>query len=435
MQKALSLFALLMAAALAIAGIGSDMLPLDNDAIQYTKGPVNDVVSQLQERMDKGEVSLKYEGDLGYLRSTLDALNISSTSQILVFSKTSFQAHLIAPRLPRALYFNDNVAVGYVRSGDVLEVAALDPKQGVQFYTVKQDPDEPPRFERQNSCLQCHQASTLGVPGLMVRSVFPDKDGMPITRAGGFITDHSSPLRERWGGWYVTGNTGKQQHMGNQLMPGSTGDIPIPAPGSQNITDLKPFIDPGAYLTPHSDVVALMTLEHETHMVNLMIRASWETRIAMVQNDAINKAFGDPIGQIRESTAHRLDAAVDDLVGYLFFGEETVLTGPIQGDSGFTAAFEKEGPRDPKGRSLRDYDLKTRMFRYPCSFLVYSKTFDSMPPVLKERVYKKMWDVLTMRDNSPQFKHLTPDDRKAILEILLGTKDNLPDYWSRNSGY
>jgi hypothetical protein len=429
MRKPFSLLALLVAGALAVAGISSDILPLDDDAIQYTKAPVNDVVHQLQQRMDKGEVSLKYDGPMGYLRSTLDALDISTTSQILVFSKTSFQAPLIGPRLPRALYFNDNVAVGYVRSGDVLEIAALDPQQGVQFYTVKQDPAEPPKFERRDTCLQCHQAATLGIPGLMVRSVFPDKDGMPIMRAGGFITDHRSPLRERWGGWYVTGNTGKQQHMGNQLMPGSTGDIPTPTPGSQNVTDLKPFIDTGAYLTPHSDVVALMTLEHETQMVNLMIRASWETRIAMVQNDAINKAFGDPIGQVRESTAHRIAAAVDDLVDYLFFGEETVLTDQIKGDSGFTEAFEKEGPRDSKGRSLRDYDLKTRMFRYPCSFMVYSKTFDGMPPALKERVYKKMWDVLTLRDNSPKFKHLSPEDRKAILEILLQTKDNLPDYW------
>lgn len=429
MRRLFSLSILLALGALAIAEIGSDILPLDDGAIEYTKGLLDDPVSLVQQQMDSGQVSLKYEGSTGYLRSVLAALNISTTSQVLVFSKTSFQAPLISPRLPRAVYFNDNAAVGYVRSGEVLEVTSLDPKQGVQFYTVSQDPDQPAKFVRRDNCVQCHQASTLGIPGLMIRSVFPDKDGMPITSAGGFITDHRSPIKERWGGWYVTGYTGKQQHMGNQLMPGSTGEITVPPPGTQNIADLKPFIDPGAYLAPHSDVVALMTLEHQTRMINLLIRASWETRIAMVQNNAINKAFGDPIGQVRESTEHRIGAAVDDLAGYLFFGDETPITDAIQGDSGFREAFEKEGPRDSKGRSLRDFDLKTRMFRYPCSFLVYSRTFDNMPPELKERVYRKMWDVLIMRDGSPQFKHLTVADRQAILEILRETKDNLPGYW------
>jgi len=433
MRRPFSLLAILAAAAIAALALSSDTLPLDDDAIQYTTGPVNDAVHALQERMDRGEVKLKYEGSMGYLRSVLDALDISTTSQILVFSKTSFQAPLIGPRMPRALYFRDDVAVGYVRSGEVLEVAALDPKQGVQFYTMEQDPEGKPKFERRDTCLQCHQASTLGVPGLMVRSVYPDREGMPITSAGSFITDHRSPLKERWGGWYVTGTTGSQVHMGNALMPGATGESMPPVEGSQNVTDLKPFIDTGAYLTPHSDVVALMTLEHETQMVNLMIRAGWEARIAMVQNDAINKAFGEPEGQIRESTAHRIDAAVEELVGYLFFNDETVLTAPVRGTSGFAEAFQKEGPRDSRGRSLRDFDLKTRMFQYPCSFLVYSKAFDGMPPVVKERVYRRMWDILTLRDQSPKFAHLSATDRKAILEILLATKDDLPDYWRENA--
>jgi hypothetical protein len=253
---------------------------------------------------------------------------------------------------------------------------------------------------------------------------------MPITRAGtGFITDHRSPLKERWGGWYVTGTTGDQVHMGNAVMPGATGEPMPPPEGSQNVTDLKPFLDTGAYLTPHSDVVALMTLEHQTQMENLIVRVGWEARLAMVQNKAMNKAFHEPEDQIRESTAHRLDAGIEELLSYMFFNGETVLTSPIKGTSGFTEEFEKLGPKDSKGRSLRDFDLKTRMFRYPCSFLVYTDAFNDMPRVVKDRLYKRMWEVLTESDKSPQFAHLSAADRKAILEILLDTKKDLPAYW------
>jgi hypothetical protein len=426
-------FALFLLAAGAISGsIGSDNLPLDDDSIRYTSGPVDDPVNALQQRVDKGEVKLAYNGSMGYLRSVLKALDVSTTSQILVFSKTSFQAPLIGPPTPRALYFKDNVAIGFVRTGDVLEFAALDSKQGVHFYTLNQEQAEHPKFERRgDTCLQCHQAgATLGIPGLMVRSVFPDRDGMPILSAGsGFITDHRSPLKERWGGWYVTGTTGDQVHMGNAVMPGATGDPTPPPTGSQNVTDLKPFLDPAAYLTPHSDIVALMTLEHQTQMENLIIRVGWETRLAMVQNLAMNRAFHEPEDQIRESTAHRVDAGIKELLSYMFFNGETVLTSPIKGTSGFAEEFEKLGPKDSKGRSLRDFDLKTRMFRYPCSFLVYSKAFDSMPQLVKDRLYKRMWEVLTERDESPQFAHLSAADRRAILEILLDTKKDLPAYW------
>jgi hypothetical protein len=432
MRKAVGAVALLLLAVGVIAGFtGSDMLPLDDDAIRYTSGPVDDPVNTLQQRIDKGEVKLAYDGPMGYLRSVLEALNVSTTSQVLVFSKTSFQAPRIGPPTPRALYFKDNVEVGFVRTGDVLEFAALDSKQGVHFYTLDQEQAERPKFERRdNTCLQCHQSvATLGIPGLMVRSVFPDRTGMPIFGAGGFITDHRSPLKERWGGWYVTGTTGNQVHMGNAVMPGATGEPMPPPEGSQNVTDLKPFVDTGAYLTPYSDIVALMTLEHQTQMENLMIRVGWEARMAMVQNLAMNKAFHEPDDQIRESTAHRVDAGVEELLSYMLFNGETVLTSPIKGTSGFAEAFEKLGPKDSKGRSLRDFDLKTRMFRYSCSFLVYSKAFDSMPQIVKDRLYKRMWEVLTERDKSPQFAHLSDADRKAILEILLDTKKDLPAYW------
>ena len=203
----------------AIAGLsGSYMVPVDHEAIQYTRGPVDDPVARLQQRIDKGEVKLQYDDQFGYLRSVLKELAIPEASQVLVFSKTSFQAPKIAPRTPRALYFNDMVTVGFVRTGEVLEFAALDPKQGVMFYTLDQERSSHAHFERRDICLQCHQSgATMGVPGMLVRSVTPDRTGVPVMSAGGSITDHRSPLKDRWGGWYVTGTSGAQTHMGNAV--------------------------------------------------------------------------------------------------------------------------------------------------------------------------------------------------------------------------
>ena len=399
-------------AALALAALDSSyMMPVDDDAIRYTKGPIDDAVSRLQRRIDSGEVHLRYEDRFGYLRSVLKELNAPPSSQVLVFSKTSFQAPKISPRTPRALYFNDNVVVGFVRTGDVLEFAALDPRQGVMFYTLDQEPSTRPRFARRDVCLQCHQSpATLGIPGLMVRSVMPDWNGMPSGSFGGFITDHRSALKERWGGWYVTGNTGDQEHMGNAVLQ-HAGDEELPVSDeTRNVTDLSRLIETNEYLKPSSDVVALMTLEHETQMTNLMTRVGWEARLAPGNDAGIN-------------------SGVEELLDYMLFSGETKFKAPVKGNSGFTEDFEKRGPRDAKGRSLHDFDLTTRMFRYPCSFLIYSEAWDGMPAVVKDRVYRRLWEVLSGKDQSAQFAHLTTLDRRAITEILLATKKGLPGYW------
>jgi hypothetical protein len=420
--------------ALAIAGLRSSyLLPLDNDAIQYMKAPLNDPVSKLQARVDSGQAKLKFDDDFGYLRSVLTELGLSTKTQVLVFSKTSFQAPRIGPRTPRALYFGDNVAVGFVRTGDVLEFASIDPKQGVVFYTLDQEPSTRPQFQRQDSCLQCHQsAATYGVPGLVVRSIFPDHTGAPILSAGGYITDHRSAIKDRWGGWYVTGTTGNQNHMGNATVEDPTNPsrlVGFEGENSQNVTSLKWFIDTEAYLSPHSDVVALMTLEHETQMVNLMTRVGWEARMAAAESTAISKSLGEPTTELRDSAKHRIDTAVEELVEYMLFVDETKLTAPIQGTSGFAEEFAKRGPTDGQGRSLRQFDMKTRMFRYPLSFMIYSDAFDGMPDAAKERVYRRLYDILSGKDTNPKFAGLSAADKKAILEIVAATKKGLPDYW------
>ena len=418
-------------AAVALAGLsGSYVVPLDDPAIQYTTRPVSDPVAKLQKRLDRGEAKLEYHPDFGYLVSVLRNLRAPVSSQVLVFSKTSFQAARIYPRMPRALYFNDGVAVGFVRGGDVLEIAAVDPSQGVIFYTLDQWRSTAPQFVRRDDCLQCHyNGSTLGVPGLLVRSVYPDMTGVPLYPRGAFITDHRSPLKERWGGWYVTGTHGKQTHLGNVVY--ERGNSPArDTPSGNNVTDLRRHLDTEAYLSPHSDIVALMVLEHQTRMQNLITRVAFETRMAVASQIAIDKELKRPGGELNEGTKRRIHAAADELAAYMLFAGETPIESKIAGTSDFAAEFTKEGPRDHKGRSLRQLELTRRMFQYPCSYLIYSEAFDNLPDPARDRVYQRLWEVLTGKDTSPAFAHLSMADRHAIFEILLETKRGLPGYWS-----
>ena len=413
------------------AGLGSSyMVPLDHEAIQYAKAPVDDPVARLQRKLDAGKTTLQYDDEFGYLRSVLRELKVPVSSQVLVFSKTSFQAPRIAPRTPRALYFNDSSTVGFVRTGEVLELAVQDPRQGTIFYTLDQERASHPHFDRRDICLQCHQSgATLGVPGMMVRSVVPDRNGMPLMSLGGYITDHRSALKERWGGWYVTGKSGEQEHMGNAVVGNSGEDERLPvSAGTRNLSDLGKFVDTGAYLAPHSDIVALMTLEHQTQMWNLMTRVGWEARMAMYENNAINKSLGEPEGQVRESTAHRIDAAVEELLEYVFFAGEAKLAQPVKGTSGFQADFERSGRRDSNGRSLRQFDLETRMFRYPCSFMIETEAFDAMPEVVKTQLYGRMQTVLEGRGGA-KFAHLSEEQRRDIRGIVGGVKSGLSQYW------
>ncbi|MBN9661410.1 MAG: hypothetical protein J0H49_24660 [Acidobacteria bacterium] len=419
-------------AAVAIAGLeGSYVVPLDHAAIQYATLPVDDAVARLQKRIDSGNVKLRFREGHGYLESILEALTVRPASQVLVFSKTSFQATRIAPKLPRAIYFNDNVAVGWVRGGDVLEFAAVDPRQGVIFYTLDQEATGKPHFDRQDTCLQCHQnGSTVGVPGLLVRSVYPSQSGMPVFQAGSYVTDHRSPLKERWGGWYVTGKHGAQTHMGNAIVQTREGPVTL-EPNGQNVTDLRFRFDTGAYLTPHSDIVALMVLEHQTRMTNLITRVGFEARLALHDNAVMSKFLQQPAEKLSESTVRRINSAAEELVKYMLFAEETRLTEPVTGVSGFAESFARQGPRDGAGRSLREFDLKTRLFRYPCSYLIYSEAFDQMPQPMKDRVYQRLWQILSGQDETPTFASLSSADRRSILEILRATRNGLPDYWTR----
>ena len=418
----------------AAAQFGSLSLGIEDESIRYETPSKNDPVALLQNELGSGRAKLAYAGESGYLLSVLQALKVPVSSQTLVFSKTSFQHQIISPQNPRALYFNDEVYVGWVRDGEVIEVSSVDPVQGPIYYTLDQQKAYQPKFTRRDDCLQCHLSpKTLGVPGHVLRSVYPDREGFPQLQAGSFSTDDSSPMKERWGGWYVTGMHGAQRHMGNIVARDKDHPDQLDLDAGANITSLKDRVDLAGYLSPQSDLVALMVLGHQTKMHNLFTRMSYETRMALSQQEAMNRAFHRPLDEFTDSTRRRIASVGDELVKYMLFTEEAKLSEPVRGTSSYQAEFARKGPRDKAGRSLRDFDLKQRLFRYPCSFLIYSPSFDQLPKLALDYVYRKLLSVLTGKETGKAFQTLTPEDRKAILEILLETKPGLPDYWRETS--
>jgi hypothetical protein len=422
------------------------LLPLPASAVDIDREPINyataqphNAVERLQKRLDGGQAKLTFEEGTGYVRSLLRELNVPLSSQMLVFSKTSLQRQRINPRTPRGVYFGDDVYVGFCQKGDLIEVTAVDPQLGAVFYSLNQKRDQKPRFQRQtDNCLICHASSfNQGQPGHLARSVFADGMGLPILASGTYRIDHTSPLRQRWGGWYVSGTSGKQTHLGNLIVRGNPRPEEIDNSANINCTHLDRYFKTAPYPTPHSDIVALMVMEHQTEMHNRLTRANFQTRLALYDEAEFNKALGRPADYRSDSTLRRIKNAGEPVVQYLLFCEEAPLTDPIKGTSGFTEEFVKRGPREDRrdagptgqGRSLRDFDLKRRLFAYPCSYVIYSEAFEALPAAVKDYILRRLWEVLSGKDTSKEFAHLSAADRQAVLEILRATKPNLPDYW------
>jgi hypothetical protein len=398
---AASIATLVCVAALAERLEDTSYVPYEDKAIQYFETQTDEAVKKLDDRIDKGKDKLDYALDpTGYLPALLKKLDLSVDSQVLVFAQDSFQASRISAQRPRAIYFNDDYAVGYVPHGEVYEVSALDPKQGVIFYSLETAHAAKPVFARREVCLQCHQGGqTLGIPGLVISSQYIPA-GLSVEHSrGGFVTDGRTAFADRWGGWYVSGSLGEMKHRGVMIGP-----------------DPSQHFDPAPYLSSISDVVALMTLEHQTRMTDLIVRVGWDTRIA--QNS----------GKLKEAEP-KLDEAIDDMLHYMLFVDEPPLPNPVKGASTFTATFPQRGPKDKQGRSLRDFDLNTRLFKYPLSYMIYTKAFDSLPQWDRDRIYQRLYNVLAGKDPDPKFARLTADDRKNVLDILRDTKPGLPPYY------
>jgi len=416
-------FAVLALAVTASAQLGdSSFEQLDHPAIDYINRAPRDSIAALTRRIQSGSVKLTFEAGHGYLPSLLKALDIPIESQVAVFSKTSTQMNLIHPRNPRMIYFNDLVSVAWVRGAFVLEIAAQDPEQGTIFYELDQQAADTPTFIRTRACLRCHHSFyTNGIPGRLMRSTLTASDGTTLgwTRNA---SDHATPFEERWAGWYVTGKLSGMPHLGNTFA--TSGDIIVPG-RSADVGTLADKFDTTGYLTPFSDVVALLVLEHQSGLTNLLTRLDWEMRAAAWES---RPGAGAAL-PIIERPRYSVDKAINEIADYLLFVNETPLPGPVQGTSGFAERFSAEGPFDSRGRSLRQLDLQHRLLRYPCSYLIYAPMFDELPAQAREAIYRRMWQILSGGDPSEKYARLSAADRAAVIDILHDTKKGLPAYF------
>jgi len=273
----------------------------------------------------------------------------------------------------------------------------------VIFQTLQQNPGfgTAPQFVRPDRCLTCHlSANSLGVPGILVRSMFTDTNGQTRPQLGSAIVDHRTPLERRWGGWYVTGTHGSARHMGNAMVTpprdaqtASRGPRPdriergedAVTAATLNRTALDARVDVGKYPLPTSDIAALMVFDHQGHAINLLTRLGWETRVA-IADARLDFSKGE------------LAELISETASYLTFEGEAKLPAPIQGVSAFAKTFASGGPRDRKGRSLRELDLQTRLFKYRCSYMVYSPAFDALPDEAKRAVLARMRERVGDRD-------------------------------------
>ena len=399
------------------------LLEFEYPPIDYHQQPAANRITQLQEKILTGAVQLDFHRRRGYLDAFLEQLDISETTQALVFSKSSVQLRRISPARPRAMYFDENIYVAWVQGGDVLEIIVSDVQLGSVFYTLAQREVPLPRFQRdRGQCLQCHaNRRTKRVPGPVVRSLFTGPDGQPIFNFGNFVSDHTSPLHERWGGYYVTGIHGTELHMGNMLADRRQPYESLDYESGANVSDLSWLVNTRPYLTRHSDLVALMVLEHQTQMQNLITQARYEE----IRGKHYDTAFRSDRPLPSDYTRRRVTRAAEQLLAYMLFVNEYPLRSRVSGTSGFSEQFSAKGPHDQQRRSLYQLDLKRRLFKYPLSYMVYTEAFRQLPPMTGSHLARRLGEVLSANSSEDEFAHLDLATRRAILEILQQTAPEL----------
>jgi len=385
----------------------------EHPAIQYLARPTTDRVAVLKKSLAQNPDPLPRDPSTGYLTGVLKALGVPKESQLLVFSKTGVQSSYTSPGKPRALYFDQSVAIGYNPGAPLLELAVHDPQQGVVFYTIDQKADTPV-VTRRTSCLSCHvSATTLGVPGMIARSNTVAEDGTLVPQTGSQNVSHQTPHPDRWGGWFVTSEDAappyaQMAHRGNITFSG------------RGNTSNQVFVDwlnasPQSlgYPLPSSDIVSLLVFDHQMHAINLLTRLNWESRVAASDGE-VNPAGGAVRGLVNE------------LADYLLFADEAPPLAPLTPPPAFAASLEARTPKDRHGRSFGQLDAVNRLLRYPCSFMVYSEAFDGLPKPVRAAVYSRMLDVLSGHEARAARVRVTPADSRAILEILKDTKPDFP---------
>ena len=367
----------------------------------YWERPLKDRFTQIKAALESGKLPLDHSSEKVFVTSLLKALNISPATQTLVYSTTSLQLRRISPRNPRALYFNEDIYVGWVPGGQI-EIASIDPDLGGIYYIFDiPRVSGPIKVERSARCFNCHAEFEIGrIPGLLLKSVIPGPGGGSLESFRNDQTGHSIPFKDRFGGWHLTGKHGITQHWGNmvgELSPSGLKKYPN-LPGRQFRWETYPVASSG--------VLAHLLQEHQVGFVNRAIKATYDTRSALTKGDAkevVNKH-------------------AEILTRYLLFADEAPLPeGGIEGDQSLKEHFLKNARKSTQGNSLREFDLRTRLFKYRCSYMVHSAAFKGLPPPLKERIILRLRIALDASRRSPVSLHLPDSEKQSIHRILNST--------------
>ncbi|MEM7146589.1 MAG: hypothetical protein AAF591_15750 [Verrucomicrobiota bacterium] len=414
-------FASALSAILALASVsasGSDSpIPSDDYAVldahphNYWTRPLNDPFTKLKEDLDAGRVTIDQSNDIAFLHDLLAKLDIPVSSQLLVFSTTSLQLRFISPRNPRAIYFNEDVYVGFIPGGRI-EVVSIDPEAGGIFYIFDIPRDRsPPVVERSNRCMNCHADSDTGdVPGIVLKSVVPGRTGGSLDAFRRNETGHAIPLEQRFGGWHLTGNHNIPKHWGNLIGRFSDGEL------------LTQTLEPGSqfnwsnYPVATSDILPHLLLEHQTGFVNRAIEAHYRARTYLHEGN----------GRLSPEHAKEMDRQARLLTRYLLFADETRLPkAGIEGDPAYIEQFLASRRPDSEDQSLKDLDLNDRLFKYRCSYMIYSAAFQGLPDGFRHQVYRRLQEALDTDSPDPDYRYLPNAEKKAIAKIL---RETLPDF-------
>jgi len=390
--------------------------------VHYTTSKDVNTITRLQAAMDERKFTLPLSSSKDILRAILDELKVPVSSQMLVFSKTSLQRELISAANPRAVYFNHDFYVGYVPGG-MIEVIACDDPNGIMFYSFELNKQEDKhRFVRNHECMNCHaNKNTMDVPGLLVRSVFAEKDGRMQLSLGSSLTTPASPIADRWGGWYVTGTHGQTQHMGNKwVSTAEDGQHRFNKSEGQNVTDLSVYFDTGKHLAEGSDILALMIMEHQIQVHNMLASAKMGYFRRVYLGKAIN---GDEYDAHSPTARKMVQGYVDSILKTLLFADEVELPEDgINGSKVYQQDFVGQGVHYD-GHSLRDLRLEKRLFKYRCSYMIYSKAFEQLPAAIKVPVLEKLHLIMTSEQAVAGFPALSSREKDRIHSILSHTHE------------
>ncbi len=400
--------------------------------VRYSASTPRDAIAALQRRIAAG--GLTFAGDeRRILQTLLDALGVPVESQLLVFSRTSLQRGRIRPERPRALYFSESAYVGWVPGG-LFEIVTIDPELGPVFYSFAPGADlrTPPKIERDTDCLRCHGGTFVReIPGVFARSVFPDSGGDPLLRQGTLVVDDETPFAQRWGGWYVTGYHGPEDHRGN-ARGSEAGDQLVFEPAKARPDELSAFFDTSQYLRAGSDVVALLVFEHQLTMQNALTHAALKCRRMLTYQHGLQTTFKEPVTDepAYDSVKSVFASEVESVVDRLLFRHAATLPAGVTGDAAFQKRFMQDAPRDAAGHALRDFQLRDRLFAQRCSFLIYSEAFRALPATLKRRVLERLRAALVSRDPSDRYAYLDAAEKQRIHDILVATHADAREQWS-----